>query len=165
MLRSTLFAICVTALAVVSAQGQEDGQVYLVKNILTGKVIAPAMDGSGLVQNDMKPRVKFQQWKLVKGKMDNVFQLVNVGSGKVITSPSKESAAQLIFEEAAAKHKPSQWFVVEKMPRGLLIKSQSSGHYLDVEGADSANKTAIIQYTLNEKQVRGNQLWELVPAK
>ena len=154
----------VLLLSSVAVWGQEDGKLYQIKSLNSDKVLAP--DGEGkLVQKTSRPKVKLQHWKLVKGREENVFQIVNVATGKVIASPSKEQAAPIITEAPAAKTKPSQMWMFEKRPRGLTIRSRSSDLLLDVSGFQTKDGAAIIQFTLNDKEGRTNQIWELVPVK
>jgi hypothetical protein len=169
MIRLAVAALGVTAFLSLSASAQDDGQVYRIRSKLTSKVLAPDAGGKLLVQQSPKGKLKDEalQWKLVKAKEGNFFQIVNVESGKALTAPSKDALAQVAIESNAdGKPKAGQLWSFEKGDNGFTIQSRLSGYYLDVFNFETEDGVKVIQQELNpNKAKRGNQQWELVPVK
>lgn len=165
MLRSAWLVVVMLGLTCVSAFGQEDGQVYRIKSRLTDKVLSPNEDGTLLVQESGERKNEKQHWKLVKS--DQHFLIVNVASGKAITSPSKEALAQVALEDHKPNDKPKvgQLWSIEPHSARFLIQSRRSDLYLDVYDFGKEDGVKIIQQTLNGKRGAGNQVWELIPVK
>lgn len=145
--------------------GQEDGQIYRIKNRLSDKVLAPDETGTLLVQKQLRPRDKSQQWKVIKN--GEFFQIENVASGKFLTSPSKEALAQIELDDDTRKDRPKvgQLWSFHKQQVRYTIQSRHSDLYLDVYDFGTENNVKIIQQVLNNKGNRGNQVWELVPVE
>ncbi|HEY1068283.1 MAG TPA: RICIN domain-containing protein [Pirellulales bacterium] len=148
------------------AWGQEDGQVYRIKNRLTDKVLAPDASGKLLVQQTGDPKAAAQQWRLVKSAEGNFFKIVNVESGRALAVPSKQPVAQIELH-ATTDDKPHvrQWWSIAKLEKRFTIESQFSGYYLDVFNWETEDGVKIVQQELNKKGDRGNQVWELHPVK
>lgn len=167
MVRFAVLALGLTAVAALSASGQEDGQVYRIKNRLTDKVLVPDDKGTMLVQGTVKAKDEAGQWKLVKAGEGNFFVIVNVKSGKALTAPSKDALAQVALEAPGKgdKAKVGQLWSFEKKEKMFTIQSRHSGFYLDVFNFEKEDGVKIIQQELNEKGGRGNQVWDLIPVK
>ena len=167
MILRACLAICVMGVFCLPAGGQEEGQIYRIKNRFTDKVLVPNDDGTLLVQTTPKPKEEHNRWKLVKAKNENFFRIINVATGKAITSPSKEALAQVALEapNSEEKSKGGQLWSFEKRGEMFTIQSRHSGFYLDVAMLEKADGATIIQQELNEKGSRGNQVWDLVPVK
>lgn len=167
MVRFGLLAILLTGIVAFSAFGQENGQLYRIKNRLTDKFLIPDEKGTHLVQGTVKGKEKAGQWKLVKAKEGNFFMIVHAGSGRALTSPSKTALDQIALEEPGKGGSPKagQLWGFEKRDKMFTIESRYSGLYLDVFNFEKEDGVKIIQQKLNEKGGRGNQIWELIRVK
>lgn len=166
MVRVVVLALALTGAMAISASGQDDGQVYRIKNKLTDKFLIPDEKGNSLVQGTVKAKEESGRWKLVKAKEGNFFMIVNVGSGKALTAPSKKALDQVALEEPGkgGNAKVGQLWAIEKHEKMFTIESRHSGFYLDVFNFEKEDGVKIIQQELN-KEKRGNQFWELIPVK
>lgn len=166
-MRRFVMALLILSASSSSTWGQEDGKVYLIKNKLTDKVLAPNADGTLLVQQTPEEGNSAHHWKLAASKNGKLFQIINVGSGKMLTAPSKDAVVQIPLADAAKRQAGSgQLWYFEKRGERFGIRSGLSKLYLDVFDFKTEDGVKIIQQTLNEnREGRGNQLWILVPVE
>ncbi len=160
-----LLTLGVTLAVTDRAAAQEDGKVYIIRNKSTEKVLTPDRDGGLLIQEPepVKPKkAQYRQWKLLKE--GEFFKIVNVGSGKMLMSPSKETGAQIVLEGADGKG-ARLWSFTARGAKHFTIESRRGGLFMDVANNDASNGNPVIQYSLNDRGAsRANQLWELIPV-
>ena len=144
------------------AGAQEEGKVYRIKNKFSDKVLAPNDSGNLLVQRSVVLKDESNRWKLEKSRQGDFYHIVNVVSGKMLTSPSSAALAQIRLQDGNDSF--GQLWVIEPLNQHFTIRSRSSKLYLDVHDFSLDDGAKIIQQTLNKKGGRGNQMWQLVPV-
>jgi hypothetical protein len=146
----------------------EDGKVYIISNLNSGKRLAIA-DGSKaanalLVQDDAsKTHVT---WRLEKTSEDH-FRIVNTKSNLSLDIPdgSKDAGVQIQQWKTKTDNAANQEWEFIKTGHHYAIRSKHSKLVLDVKEASKDDGAAVIQFPLNDKKERTNQLWILTEVK
>jgi hypothetical protein len=163
MLRIGMLVVMLMGLTTVSCLGQEDGQIYQIKNRRSDKVLAPDASGALLVQTTANPANSSQQWKLVKS--GDYFKIMNVSSGKVLrASRAVGQQIAIVNDDGEQGTRGGKLWAFEKQQSNFTIQSRLSDLYLDVLNGETGDGVQVIQEAINNRGMRGNQIWDLVPA-
>ena len=138
------------------ADAPQDGKVYTVKAVHSGKALAPAADGGGVEQCEPKTDA-VQHWKFVKS--GDHFRVVHVKTGKAVEVPAEaEDATPLTL--SAGKGGDRQLWKVAKQDKGFTLTSKATGKVWDINEASGDDGAKLIQYPLKDGD-EGNQRFEL----
>jgi hypothetical protein len=170
VLALTLCGLPARVRAADSSDAPEDGKVYIIRNVLSGKRLAIAGGATRpntlLVQDDSKQTRVL--WRLERTKKRH-FRIVNTKSNLSLDVPglSKDAGVQIQQWITKPDHPdfPNQEWEFIKIGQSYAIRSTFSKMVLDVKDASTDNGAAVIQFPLNAKGDRGNQLWILTQVK
>ncbi len=141
----------------------QDGKLYTLKAVHSGKALAPEVDGVGVVQAELKAGDVAQQWKFVK--TGEFYRVVHGKSGKAVEVPENAEDATPLALSAAKDAGDRQLWTLTKGDKGFTLKSKATGKVWDIEGVSGDDGAKLIQYPAKEGDDAANQTFELVPAE
>ena len=156
-----MFLALAAALALAApADAPQDGKLYVIKAVHSGKALAP--DGDSIVQAEAKPADAAQHWKLTK--VGEVWRITHAKTGKTVTVPDEaEDATPLTLAEP--KRGERQQWTLTKSDKGFTVKGKATGQVWDVNEASADDGAKLIQYPAKEGDDAANQTFELVPVE
>lgn len=158
-----MFLTLAAALALAApADAPEDGKLYLIKAVHSGKALAPDADGTGVVQAEAKPADAAQHWKLTK--VGEAWRVVHAKTGKTVTVPDDAEDATPLALAAPKRGERQQWSFA-KGDKGFAIKGKATGQVWDINEASADDGAKLIQFPAKEGDDTANQTFELVPVE
>ena len=147
-----------------AADAPQDGKLYQLKAVHSGKCLAPNADGTGVEQKELKADDEAQRWKFVKS--GEFYRVLHVKSGKAVEAPENaEDAAAAALADGKSKETDRQLWKLVKGDKGFMLKSKSADKVLDIEGASGDDGAKLILYGAKEGDDAGNQTFELVAVE
>jgi hypothetical protein len=143
------------------ADAPQDGKLYLIKAVHSGKALAPTADGTGVEQADAKPDDEAQHWKLMK--VGDAWRVIHPKSDKTVGLPDEADDATPLTLAKAKRGTRQQW-AIEKKGKGFVLTSKATGQVWDITEASGDDGAKLIQYPSKGDEDADNQRFELVPV-
>ena len=145
------------------ADAPQDGKLYTLKAVHSGKALAPEADGVGVVQAEAKAGDAAQQWKFVK--TGDFYKVVHAKTGKAVEVPADAEVATPLVLSAAKDAGDRQLWKLTKGDKGYTVMSKATGRVFDINEASADDGAKLIQFHAKEGDEAGNQTFELVPVE
>jgi O-glycosyl hydrolase len=141
----------------------QDGHVYRLQGVQSGKSLAPAASGPGVVIRTDDAAAAAQVWELTplgapegSGAHTTRYAVASAANGKQLGVVADGTA--VLVEPTEQPATTAQWILSTTGDRTYTLVNAASGRVLEVGGQSSADGATVSTYTANSGQ---NQRWHL----
>ncbi|MGW6006371.1 RICIN domain-containing protein [Oerskovia enterophila] len=141
----------------------QEGHVYRLQGVQSGRSLAPAASGSGVVIRTNDAAASAQVWELTplgtpegSGSHTTRYAVTSAANGKQLAVVPDGTA--VLVDAATQPATTAQWILSTTGDRTYTLVNAASGRVLEVGGQSSTDGAPVSTYTANSGQ---NQRWRL----